>query len=269
MPYSLGDVLRTTAKTANATAVWKAYHDDPERRPLDKHSQCYEENCGFPPKDAKAVTGTPVALDEGGGSLVVVAMRTTTRRWPYAVACLLFSLLITTLVLSAVTLGRVADDGEISAKDCAAEVIAWRLVVADGAPPSDAVLLIMDDGTYRAHENYDGSGVGRTRPCLHLMHAELTKKGQTWPVATGRRLGPDNDIPTAWWSTYNPKPQAHQHSRYNKALDTIARDCHSTTLGVVPKRLTDTCDTCKACKACPVCSAGPCNIETVLAGSTS
>ena len=118
-PYSLGDVLRTTAKTANATAVWKAYHDDPERRPLDKHSQCYEENCGFPPKDTKAVTGTPVAPDEGGGSLVVVAMRTTTRRWPYAAACLLFALLTTTLVLSAVTLGRVADHKTRDDTDCA------------------------------------------------------------------------------------------------------------------------------------------------------
>lgn len=131
------------------------------------------------------MNGTPVAQDKGDSSIVVVA----TRRWQGVLGWLILSFLTTTLVLSAITLGRVSDDGGSSAKDCADEVIAWRHVeVVGGAPPSDAVLLLMDDGTYLAHGNYDGSGVGRTRPCLHLMHAELTKMKQTWSVDTGRRL---------------------------------------------------------------------------------
>lgn len=254
--YSLGDVLRTTAKTSQYTDAWKAYHDDPERRPLDGHSQCYEENCGFPPKDAKAVTGTPVALDDGDISLVAVAMITTTRRWPYAAACLLFALLTTTLVLSAVTLGRVADDGESSAKDCAAEVIQWRHVVADdGAPPSDAVLLLMDDGTYRAHKNYDGSGVGRTRPCLHLMHTELTKRGQTWPVATGRRIL----LQTGYRSYVSGGAYIHHTHRGRMdaiVLSTIAAKCPTDT--AVHVSLSQACSACNVCDTSKVCTRQDC-----------
>ena len=250
MPYSLGDVLRTTTKTAKATAAWKSYHDDPERRPLDKHSQCYEENCGFPDKDTKAVKGTPVAQDKGDSSIVVVA----TRRWQGVVGWLILSFLTTTLVLSAITLGRVSDDGGSSAKDCADEVIAWRHVeVVGAAPPSDAVLILMDDGTYLAHDDYDGSGVGHTRPCLHLMHAELTKRGQTWSVDTGRRLrvsdGRRRSHVSAKHTKYEPVKDDKKEQRVIEGIrEQCLKELYPTYM------LTKMCKGCDACDACETCS---------------
>lgn len=248
--YSLGDVLRTTAKTSKATAAWKSYHDDQERRPLENHSQCYEENCGFPVKDTKAVNGTPVAQDKGDSSIVVVA----TRRWQGVLGWLILSFLTTTLVLSAITLGRVSDDGGSSAKDCADEVIAWRHVeVVGGAPPSDAVLILMDDGTYLAHDDYDGSGVGHTRPCLHLMHAELTKRGQTWSVDTRRRLGVSDDRRrTHYVLVKDKKYDLEKDNKEERVIGRITEQClkeHYPT-----SMLTKMCNGCDVCETCETCS---------------
>ena len=170
MPYhhhSLENILRTTA--------WTPSRDDPECRPFETHS---DETRAFVAKDAQTVVvvGTPAPHGKDDNSFVVGARLTKQRIGVFV----LFSLLVHTLVLSAITLGLVTENGQSPTEDdCASEIAHWKYTpVVNGTPESHAVIVVLNDGTYRAHGNYDGSGVGRANPCLHLVANELTVNKQ-------------------------------------------------------------------------------------------